>query len=337
MRSCIVVGCGGISNAWFKPLKAENVDIVAVVDLDRGRAEAKIEQHELTGAVAYDSLTQALAERECDFVVDVTVPEAHCAVTCEALAAGRHVIGEKPMASTLDEARQMLAAAARSGKNYSVSQSRRWVPHVLAITKAIADGRIGKLTTVHCDFMLRCVFEGFRAEMDHALLGDMTIHHVDLARKMSNVDPTGVYASAFNPADSWARHGVAADAIFDMTNDVRFTYRGSWCSKGKQTSWHGNWRFTGTEGCILWEYDQTPVLCLPKPEAQGNQREATEQPLDCPKPEVGGQHMALRQLLAHLDGGPEPEGTCTDNIKSFAMCTEAIVSSDTGVKVAIEV
>jgi predicted dehydrogenase len=58
--------------------------------------------------------------------VDVTVPEAHRDVTLQALAAGVPVLGEKPMASSMDEARAMVAASERAGKLYMVSQSRRY-------------------------------------------------------------------------------------------------------------------------------------------------------------------------------------------------------------------
>ena len=333
MARAIVVGAGGISSAWFGPLKAEGVGVVAVVDLDRSRAEAAVAEHELAGAATFDDLDAALQSREADFVVDLTVPDAHCQVTCKSLEAGLHVIGEKPIASTIDEARRMVATAERTGKMYCISQSRRWLASWLAMRDAISAGRIGTLTTVHCDFMLGAHFDGFRAEMDHPLINDMAIHLFDGARMMTGCDPVAVYCSQFNPADSWYRTGASADCIFEMTDGVRFTFRGSWCSEGRHTPWEGNWRFVGTAGCILAEYDQPPMLH--RATGEGFVRDCTREELPLPDVPYQNQHAALRELLAWLDGGPTPQGVCTDNIRSFIMTTAAAESAETGRRVAI--
>ena len=79
----IVVGAGGISNAWFRPLKAEKVDVVAVVDLAAERAEAQVEKYQLKAAVS-DNLKRTPRECDADFLVDLTTPDAHCRVTCAA-------------------------------------------------------------------------------------------------------------------------------------------------------------------------------------------------------------------------------------------------------------
>src|SRR5690606_36052890 len=105
----IVVGAGGISGAWFGPIKQEGLTVAAVVDLDRQAAEKRIAEFELSGAVASDDLDRTLSDQQADFVIDLNVPDAHCTVTCKALKAGFHVIGEKPMAATLDQARKMVA------------------------------------------------------------------------------------------------------------------------------------------------------------------------------------------------------------------------------------
>jgi predicted dehydrogenase len=227
----------------------------------------------------------------------------------------------------------MVATAERTGKMYCISQSRRWVRGWLAVCDALRGGRIGTLTTVHCDFMIGAHFGGFRAEMDHPLINDMAIHLFDGVRMMTGCDPVAVYCSEFNPVGSWYRTGASADCIFEMTDDVRFTFRGSWCSEGRHTTWEGNWRFVGTEGCILFEYDQPPVLH--RATGDGFLRGCTSDPLPLPEAPYQNQHAALREFLAWLDGGPVPQGVCTDNIRSFIMTTAAAQSAETGKRVAI--
>ena len=105
----VIVGAGGISGAWFPRLIQERVDILGVVDLNPAAARKRVEEYELDCLVS-DDLRATLRATRPDFVVDLTVPESHCKVTCTALRQGCHVIGEKPMASSMAEARRMVKA-----------------------------------------------------------------------------------------------------------------------------------------------------------------------------------------------------------------------------------
>ena len=131
----IVVGAGGIAEAWFPALKAEKVDVAAVVDLRMDAAAARIDKYELTAEASGDE-SAMLAKHRPDFVVDLTVPEAHCRGDHVALRAGCHVIGEKPMASSMAEARRMVRAAEETGQAVHGQpvaplgrQARRRPPH----------------------------------------------------------------------------------------------------------------------------------------------------------------------------------------------------------------
>lgn len=331
----VVVGAGGISNAWFGPLKAEGVDIVGVVDLSEERAKAQVAKHELQADVSTD-LAKLLRRTRPDFVVDLTVPEAHCKVTCAALRAGCHVIGEKPMASSMAEARRMVKASEDSGKLCMVSQSRRYVPRHRGLRTELGGGRIGELTTVNCDFFMGCHFGGFRDEMDSPLVLDMSIHHFDLARMMTGATPVAVYAKEFNPKGSWYRGDVSASCIFEMSNGILFTYRGSWCAEGMHTSWHGDWRFVGTKGSICYERDQVPRGEVVVGDTGFNRPREGFDVADVP--EGGqGQHGALQELLAYLRHGVQPQGECHDNIQSLAMVFGAIESARKGRRVKVGV
>ena len=321
----VVVGAGSISGVWFKALAAEQVTVAAVVDLDTTRAAKRIEEFHLT-AEASPNLAKALRKHKPDFVIDLTIPDAHCAVTCKALKMGFPVIGEKPMAATMPQARRMVAASEKAGKLYMVSQSRRWDKNHHLCRQVLEAGQVGKLTTMNCDFYIGAHFGGFRDEMASPLILDMSIHHFDLARMLSGADPVAVYAREFNPAGSWYQGDVAASCVFEMTNGVVFTYCGSWCAEGLHTSWQGDWRFQGVKGSVLYERDQMPRGAVITSDT-GFSRE--KQAFDVPDIEIPGpgQHGALKEFLAAIRGGPAPQGECHDNIKSLAMVFAAIESS----------
>ncbi len=331
----IVIGAGGISNAWFPPLKAENVQVAAVVDLKKENAEAQIAKYELSGAQAYGDLPTALRQAKADFALDLTIPDAHCAVTCQALEAGLPVIGEKPMAASMDQAKKMVKTSEKTGKLYMVSQSRRWNPHPPRLRAAMDNHQIGELTTLNCDFYIGAHFGGFRDEMDSPLILDMAIHQFDLARMLCQCDPVSVFAEEFNPKGSWYKGDVAANCLFEMSGGVRFTFRGSWCAEGCHTGWDGDWRVIGTQGTLHYTDDKTIVGELVDGQEGFFQ---PKRPAEIPpvSTEPGGMHGALREMLRYLRTGQKPQTECHDNIKSLAMVFAAIESSKAGKRVAVK-
>jgi len=330
------VGAGGIFTQWMPFLKTENVDIAAIVDLNVEVAQQRIEEFGI-GCKASANLSDTLETMKPDFVIDLTVPEAHCQVTCTALRAGCHVIGEKPMAASMAEARRMVRTSAETGKLYMVSQSRRWSSQHLAAAHAVHGNLVGNLTIVNCDFYIGAHFGGFRAEMESPLILDMAIHHFDLARMISGKDPVAVYAHEFNPRGSWYQKDAAASCIFEMSDGVVFTYRGSWCPEGFQTSWNGDWHLIGEFGSIKMEQDKPPQACQAvKPANQGLIWPREDLPVEQLKVEPASMGGALREMLTFLRTGKQPQTECHDNIKSLAMVFAAMASSRAAKRVLVE-
>ncbi|MCC6679391.1 MAG: Gfo/Idh/MocA family oxidoreductase [Phycisphaeraceae bacterium] len=333
-RRAIVIGAGSISKSWFGPLKQENVQVAAVVDLNLESARKAVEQYQFD-AIASDDLDQVLADTQADFALDLTVPEAHCNVVCKALKAGLHVIGEKPMASSMDEARNMVATSEKTGRLYMVSQSRRWLPLHDQFRRAIATGQLGALTIINCDFYTAPHFGGFRDQMPSPLILDMAIHHFDLARFFSGASPRAVYAHEFNPRGSWYAGDASATCIFEMSDGIVFTYRGSWCAEGCPTSWNGHWRVIGQQGTLILENEQPPVGEVVAGEL-GFRRPTRPAAIELSPMPHTQTHGALREMLAFLDTGRKPQTECHDNIQSLAMVLAAMESSRRRQRMTIE-
>jgi len=108
-----VVGAGVISRQYSASLlKLPQLRITAVSDLDTSRAEALAGQHE--GARVLP-LPELLASPDVDVVLNLTLPSTHADVALAALAAGKHVYGEKPLATSVSEGREVTKAAAAAG------------------------------------------------------------------------------------------------------------------------------------------------------------------------------------------------------------------------------
>ncbi len=332
----IVIGAGGISNAWFPPIQAEHLNVVAVVDLRPEAAAAQVEKYQLSGATVSSDIDKTLSDfsGKADFVIDLTIPAAHCDVTCRALRSGFHVVGEKPMAENIEQARRMVRTSEETGKLYMVSQSRRWESRHATLAGAVRGHAVGDLSTLNCDFFMGCHFGGFRDEMASPLILDMAIHHFDLARFFSGTDAISVYAEEFNPKGSWYKGDVSANCLFEMTDGVRFAYRGSWAAEGCHTSWNGDWRVIGSRGTLVYDHDQPPrgqVVCGDT----GFNRPLADAIVNPVVVEKGGMHGALAEMLRFLRTGEKPQTECHDNINSLAMVLGAIESAKTGRRVKL--
>jgi predicted dehydrogenase len=332
----VLAGCGAMSEAWLRAAREMGgLRMVGFVDLREEAARAKADVYGDAASVTGASIQAVLEQMHPDIVFDCTVPEAHYEVTLAALNHGAHVLGEKPLADTLDHAREMVSAAAQAGKLYAVIQNRRYDPNIRRVQSLLVSGAIGQLHTLHSDFFLGPHFGGFRDEMRHPLLLDMSVHTLDAARYLSGADPVAVICHAWNPRGSWYAHGASAVAIFEMSDGVIYTYRASWCAEGLATSWEGDWRLIGTNGTALW--DGAGDLRAQRPA----RREGFISPVeDVPIPEAvegrtGGHAGIMREFVDCVRGGGTPETIASDNIKSLAMVLAAIESADTGRRVEV--
>ena len=335
-KRVVLVGCGGISNAWFGASKDfDDMEYVGLVDLCLENADKRRKEHSLGDEVVISKdLAGVLDKTHADAVFDCTVPPAHCEVVTTALARGCHVLGEKPMAETMEQAAKMVKAAKDNKKIYAVIQNRRYERNIIRFSK-IVQGDLGTLTTLNADFYIGAHFGGFRDEMEHVLLIDMAIHTFDQARFICGKDPVSVLAYEWNPPGSWYRHGASAVCVFEMSDGAVFTYRGSWCSEGMNTTWECDWRAIGDKGTALWNGADkvSGEIVVGK---DGFIR--AKKPLEIPEaPEIPhkGHAGLIRDFLDAIDSGVPPQTVCTDNIKSLAMVHAAVESATTGRKVAI--
>ncbi len=330
------VGCGGISRLWLDALRdAPDAEAVGFVDLDLERARDAAGRLG-SSAPAGTDLGAMLASVRPDVVFDCTVPEAHRDVAIAAVETGCHVLCEKPLADTLASARAMLDAAASSGRTLAVMQNRRYDPNARALRDFLAEGHIGRVTTLHADFFIAPHFGGFRESMEHVLLRDMAIHTFDGARFLAGEEPLTAFGTSWNPEGSWYAHGASAAVTFEMTGGVVFTYRGSWCAEGLPTPWESQWRIVGTRGSVVWDGAES-IRCEVVTGSEGllYAHETVPTPTMRRTDTAQWHATAIRAFLQAVRAGRTPETVGTDNIRSLAMVFAAIASAEAHRRVSI--
>lgn len=186
-----VIACGAIGQRRHIPEAAANpdIDLVALCDINEARVKECCKRW---GGKPYTDFRKLLKHPGLDAVVVAGPNYLHAPHTLAALAAGKHVLVEKPMATTRQDARAMIAAAAKARKFLMVGQNQRLMPPHVKAKKLLDAGVIGKVLSFRTAFQHKGP-EGWSLDgigswffkKDQAVMGvtgDLGVHKIDLMR-----------------------------------------------------------------------------------------------------------------------------------------------------------
>ncbi len=189
-----IIGCGKISQARHIPEVTENpyATVYGVTDLNKERAK---EVAKGIGAKVYSDYKEMLADSNIDAVIICSANCTHAEIACASLEAKKHVLCEKPVADTVENAEKIRACVNKTKMKFMVAQNQRYdVVHSWA--KDIVDsGKLGKILRFESNFLTNgpenwsvdgaknlWFFDKAKAGM--GAMGDVGIHKVDLVRYM---------------------------------------------------------------------------------------------------------------------------------------------------------
>lgn len=332
----IQAGLGGFGRSWAEQLRVGGVELTAVVDPSPIARAWAISTLGLTDAQSFVSLGAALETVAADAVLVVTPPETHHDVAMTALAAGKHVLVEKPLATTLAEARALIAASDRAGRILVVSQNYRFRPAAIAVRQVIAADALGELTAVR----VRCLrdtrrlwpADNFRYRLHHPFVLDMSIHHFDLLRAVTGLEVATIYARGWRVPDSPYHHDPAVAAVLTLANGATVVYEGDWATGSPETSWNGDWEFIGERGRLTWTGDPADAMA-----GSLMLHRTGDDPRQVPTPSLSVTDRAGSLAAFHdaIVAGAEPETGARDNVKSLAIMLGCIASIESETLVAL--
>ncbi len=142
-----VIGCGGIANGKHMPSlsKLNDVEMVAFCDIVEERAELAKERYGTPDAKVYTDYQELLKDEDIDVVHVCTPNRSHAPISIDSLHAGKHVMCEKPMAKTANNARKMVEAAKESGKKLTIGYQHRHKPEAIYLKEVIERGDLGDI------------------------------------------------------------------------------------------------------------------------------------------------------------------------------------------------
>ena len=282
MLNVAVLGCGKIAQVRHIPEYAanENVKLVGFYNPTSSRAEDMAKKY---GGKVYQTPEELFTDETVDAVSVCSANYAHAALTIAALTAGKHVLCEKPMATTEEDCEAMLAAAKRSGKRLMIAQNQRLAKAHTVAKQLLEEGLIGKVITFRTAFghggpetwsitpgKGTWFFDKKRAAM--GAMADLGIHKTDLIRYLLGKDVVRTTA-LLTTLDKRGEDGelISVDdnaiCIYEMEDGIIGTMTVSWTYYGAEDN---STILYGTKG-IMRIYDD-PVHSIVVKLADGSEK-----------------------------------------------------------------
>jgi 1,5-anhydro-D-fructose reductase (1,5-anhydro-D-mannitol-forming) len=279
---------------------------------------------------AHTSLEALLGDPGVDVVYVSTTNDLHASLTIAAAHAGKHVLCEKPLAMTLEDAGRMREACRQAGVVLATNHHLRGAPAIVATRRLIDDGAIGEVRAArvfHANSLLPELrtWRLTRPEAGGGAVLDLTVHDADTIRFLLRDEIVEVVAAT---ASGELGNGVVEDSAMGVLRTGR----------GVLVSFHDSFtvphaptgvEIFGTTGAIV-------VHDALAPEPVGRvllrrDRELTE--IELPKPR-SIYEAAVARFTAAVRGDGEPLATADDGIASLAVATAVLESARTGRPVA---
>lgn len=330
----IQVGLGFWGADWADVVATnDRTELVGLVDISETALKNVGDRIGLAPERRFTSFSEAIKSVKADAALVVVPPHIHEAVSLEAIAAGLHVMVEKPFTTSIAASQRVIDAARVADRMVMVTQSFRFRRGPRTVKRLIEEGALGTIESVYGRYFKDAAFDGFRVEMDEPLIVDMSIHHFDYIRGIFGLEPATVRARSFNP--SWSRFAgnASANVQFTTTDGAEISYVGSWHARRPTTSWDGAWEIHGTHASLSWDFNR--VVLFPHGNLIGEtvfrtgalerENDALEIPLDSLQYEE--RLGTIDEFIAAVSEGRQPETWGGDNIRSLGLVLAAVEST----------
>lgn len=325
-----LIGAGFMGTTHARAYKQiPNACIKWVVDRDLSRAEAIASDNK---AVPADDMDEVLADPEIK-VVDITLPTPfHAGFAIKALKAGKHVIVEKPIALTTQEALSMASAARDSDRWLMVGHVLRFIPEYSALIQHVVSGRCGRPLLAHA-YRLSNIPQWAEWFKDPQKTGgaviDLQIHDIDILNSLFGT-PASVYSLGSKDVNGgWNSlytlikypHGAASiECSFNKPRDYPFT-----CGLRVECE-RGEVEYYMRAGGASFEQGVPSSFLLVHEDGNPNQRIEV--------PEGEGFVNELEYFIRCIDQGKKPERlTAEDAMLALQTAKAAELSLESGVVV----
>jgi predicted dehydrogenase len=197
------LGCGFITRVHSRHLRSLKADVVtSYASRDKARAEAFCRRYR--GTTAYSSYSAAIADPNIDAIVVAVPPRFHLDLTLQALAAGKHVLVEKPAYLRLADYRAAIDARNKAGRVVCVGENDHYKPLAVCLRRLVKEGALGDMVFAQFTSIVRRLKSADDWRNDEAMAGgdaffEEGIHWLHLA---ASLGPTITEVHGYRPSVS---------------------------------------------------------------------------------------------------------------------------------------
>ena len=301
-----VIGCGSWGRNHIRVYNdLGNASIIAIADMNTATAKEFGERY----SVDWYTEPEKIFERDDVEAVSICTPTVtHADLAMQAIEAGKHVLVEKPMTNTTDEAKELINAAKKRGVHLAVGFVERFNPAVSEAMNIISKGEVGEVILAHT----RRVSRRPLRIGDVGVIKDLAIHDIDIVNQLFKSKAKTVFASAGSIAHDFEDY---ANIIVCFDNNRSAFIETNWLTPRKVRTL----TITGTEGLINVEYITQQII------VENNER--------LYQPFLNYGEPLLRELDSFVnsilnDESPEVRGE--DGLRALEISEAAIQSAKSG-------
>jgi len=322
-----LIGAGGISSAHLDAYRNYGLNVVAIADRHLDRAEGRRNQF-FPDALATDNVAALIGNPDIA-VLDITLhPGDRAPLVRQALAAGQHVLSQKPFVRDLAVGRDLVELAEANSVVLAVNQNGRWAPHLSWMREAVAAGLIGEVTCVHVSiqwdhsWIAGTPFE----KIDQIVLDDFAIHWFDFLASVIGDTAQTVYATGTRARGQAVTSQLIAQAMVAFPGGQASLVFDGHTRHGPQDATV----VVGTRGTLR---SFGPDL--------GHQTVTLWTEAGVAQPELSGQWFndgfagAMGALLVAVETGRPPLNSARGNLVSLGLAAGAMESARMGVPVRL--
>ncbi|MEF8882270.1 MAG: Gfo/Idh/MocA family oxidoreductase [Halapricum sp.] len=337
----IHVGCGGWGAMWchnFLPVNVEDdtIEVVAAVDRDQDALQNAREGLGLPQERCYTDAERAFAVHDAEFATLVVPPGERKPLVGTALEYDLDLLTEKPIAPTLEEAVEVAETVESAGAKMAVTMSHRFDRDKTTLRRRIQTGEFGPLDYLVMRFTQRYRqrdewVAGRPYEMEHPLLVEGGVHHLDLLASLAGAKCERLYARTWNP--EWSDFAGDSQVLVTMEfeNDTRATYEGATTNAVALNGWENEYIRAECRGATL-ELDARELTAYPyDPDAEPRHNAAGPSEGESIPLDDGEKWMNawLVERFTEWRSGDEPmETRVSENLQSMALIEAAMRSSE---------
>lgn len=321
------LGAGTRGRMWGKvATMSKGVVTAAIVDPNPASLEAfRAENPEVP---SFETVQAALAAGPFDAALLVTPPDGHLEQMRHLFDAGLPILAEKPLATTMADAAEIVRLADRSGLAMSVGLNFRYLPVNQTMRDWLTGERLGRVGFGQFNYRTnrngkRPGINRYPLVMEHPMMLEQTIHHLDLIRFVHGKEVETIACREWNPPWSMYAHEANVNCLLGLEDGIEVSYHGTW--SGGWNVYNFEWRVDCAEGILVQRKLHADLAYARSADAALNAIHTPQA-----EPYYDDSVALLAAFISAVRDGTAAPCDGRDHLRSLGLCFAGIEASQTG-------